>query len=457
MKSVNLILATLVAFTLVGAAWAIPEMMNLQGSLTDSTNQPVADGGYNITFRIYDVESGGNEVWSETVDDIAVSDGIFNVLLGSVNPLSADVFSEDNRWLGIQLEGEAEMSPRSRITSVGYSHRAARADTAEVALNGGESPWTVVHGGNSIVFENGSVGVNTDNPRERFQVGDQITIHDGGLKALGFNWYWDNLGQADRHMLDGPAGRLVFTHDGGLALQVAPSKDAEAPVDWITGMKLNNAGSMYTHRMITVDLRSHAGSAGRDGLHILASDDNNYGIIAVNKPAVHLWSSGENTRADLVGGNIEATGRVKCHVLEITGGADLAEPFPVSNDVELEPGSVVIIDEENPGRVKLGDQPYDYRVAGVISGADNIQPGIILTAKDRLDEGQRVALTGRVKVLVTAENGFIRPGDLLTTSSVPGHAMKATDPDRWPGAVIGKAMTPLTGSTGYVLALVNLQ
>lgn len=71
--------------------------------------------------------------------------------------------------------------------------------------------------------------------------------------------------------------------------------------------------------------------------------------------------------------------------------------------------------------------------------------------------GQHVALTGKVYALASAVNGAIEAGELLTTSNVPGHAMKATDQARWPGAVIGKAMSSLNEGEGLVLVLVNLQ
>ncbi|MDH4035315.1 MAG: hypothetical protein OEV80_16100, partial [candidate division Zixibacteria bacterium] len=67
------------------------------------------------------------------------------------------------------------------------------------------------------------------------------------------------------------------------------------------------------------------------------------------------------------------------------------------------------------------------------------------------------ALTGRVYCQATAINGAIKPGDLLTTSDIAGHAMKATDATRSHGTVIGKAMTTLDDGEGLVLVLVNLQ
>jgi hypothetical protein len=105
----------------------------------------------------------------------------------------------------------------------------------------------------------------------------------------------------------------------------------------------------------------------------------------------------------------------------------------------------------------MSRRPYDRRVAGVVSGANGLAPGITLHPSDHQKGGQQVALTGRVYVKADASLEAIQPGDLLTTSSVPGHVMKATDGTRAPGAVIGKAMTALESGHGMVLALVSLQ
>jgi hypothetical protein len=150
-------------------------------------------------------------------------------------------------------------------------------------------------------------------------------------------------------------------------------------------------------------------------------------------------------------------GTTSTKVLQITGGADLAEPFEFSDAELLPPGSVVVIDDENPGRMKLSNDAYDKRVAGVISGAGGINPGVTLHQKGVSDRGQNVALSGRVYVFASTSNGAIAPGDLLTTSDVPGHAMKATDPTLSHGTVIGKAMSRLESGEGLVLVLVNLQ
>jgi len=153
----------------------------------------------------------------------------------------------------------------------------------------------------------------------------------------------------------------------------------------------------------------------------------------------------------------EINGTTTTKVLVITGGADLAEPFPVVNQQATPPGAVVVIDEKNPGKLKISDKAYDTRVAGVVSGAGGVNPGLTLQQEGVLADGINVALTGRVYVFASTQNGQILPGDLLTTSDLAGHAMKATDKTKSFGTIVGKAMTSLENGEGLVLVLVNLQ
>ncbi len=155
-------------------------------------------------------------------------------------------------------------------------------------------------------------------------------------------------------------------------------------------------------------------------------------------------------------GDTYAQGLMSCAALTIRGGADLAEPFQMEEEM-LEKGSVVVIDGDHPGRLKRSTHAYDRRVAGIISGANGINPGIALHQEGAIEGGQNVALTGRVYVQAEASSSSIEPGDLLTTSDTPGFAMKATDPARAQGAVIGKAMSQLKEGHGTVLVLVTLQ
>jgi hypothetical protein len=153
---------------------------------------------------------------------------------------------------------------------------------------------------------------------------------------------------------------------------------------------------------------------------------------------------------------VNTNNTVSVKVLTITGGADVAEPFPMKEE-KLEKGSVVVIDAEHPGRLKRSTQAYDRRVAGIVSGANGINPGIALHQEGAMEGDQNIALSGRVYVEADASNGAIQPGDMLTTSDTPGHAMKGTDHARVQGAVIGKAMSALPEGSGMVLVLVTLQ
>ena len=153
---------------------------------------------------------------------------------------------------------------------------------------------------------------------------------------------------------------------------------------------------------------------------------------------------------------LDVDGTARVEVLQIDGGADLSENFTVEGSAE--PGMVVVIDAEHPGGLCASRGAYDRRVAGIISGAGGVQTGMLMSQEGSLADGEHaVALTGRVYCWCEAFSGAIEPGDMLTTSDTPGHAMKVTDYPRAQGAIIGKAMTALEEGKGLVLVLVNLQ
>jgi hypothetical protein len=135
-------------------------------------------------------------------------------------------------------------------------------------------------------------------------------------------------------------------------------------------------------------------------------------------------------------------------------GADLAEQFEVVGQRAAEPGSVVVLAGDD--RVAVSDAPYDRRVAGVVSGAGSYRPALVLDSQAGVDR-RPLALTGKVWCNVDADCGPVGLGDLLTTSPTPGHAMRAADPARAFGAVIGKALGSLASGRGLVPVLVALQ
>jgi hypothetical protein len=211
----------------------------------------------------------------------------------------------------------------------------------------------------------------------------------------------------------------------------------------------------------TVLLDGESGTAGGPYLYMyndsgtrtvwLDGDSSDGAYIALSN------ASGSNTI--ILDADYSGDGRIITQELQITGGSDLSEQFDIQgSDVEIAPGMVVSIDPDRPGHLSVSDCAYDNKVAGIISGAGGIKPGMMMGQAGTEADGQHpVALTGRVYCWADATGGAIQPGDLLTTADRPGHAMKVTDHSRANGAILGKAMTALDDGTSLVLVLVSLQ
>jgi hypothetical protein len=247
-------------------------------------------------------------------------------------------------------------------------------------------------------FIQGNVGIGTTNPQTRLDV-------RGGLRT----------------------GPLAFTDENGVPY----------PSNWI-GMANNIDGATkWLHIGGITDAGARRLTLWADRTFI----QGNVGIGTTN-PAAQL----------------DVSGTTRTRVLQITGGADLAETFEVAAAEAIEPGMLVSIDPAQPGQLRIASQAYDRAVAGVISGANGLNPGLTMGQDGTAATGHvPVSLTGRVYTYVDAVNGPIEPGDLLTTSNIPGHAMKVADHARAQGAIIGKAMTALANGRGLALVLVSLQ
>ncbi|MEO0093979.1 MAG: hypothetical protein ABIK67_07000 [candidate division WOR-3 bacterium] len=109
----------------------IPRMLNYQGKLTDATGNPVPDSTYSITFRLFTVTSGGTAFWNET-QDVQTNNGLFNVLLGSLNPIDS-IPQDGNCYLEMQVNPNPAMTPRVRIVSSAYAYQSRKADSANYA------------------------------------------------------------------------------------------------------------------------------------------------------------------------------------------------------------------------------------------------------------------------------------------------------------------------------------
>lgn len=301
---------------------------------------------------------------------------------------------------------------------------------------GGLSGVAKVNGGNAFNGDQtvaaGSVGIGTTKPVSKLDVrGDAVAITVGTAANTGGSLHLGNSAHGLKRGFNGVNDVGLYTTSGDVFL----SANGTANNHFV----LKNSGNVGVGVLNPSEKLQVAGNvrvAGAVSVHDSAG---------TAKASMSLDSGGK--------------GKLTCDYIQINGGADIAEPFDVYGPSGVQPGMIVSIHPDRPGELRLCDRAYDATVAGIISGANGIQPGLMLQQTGTMAVGRHpVALTGRVWCYCDADaGGAIAPGDLLTSADAPGHAMKATDRTRAFGSVIGKAMTPLAKGKALVLVLVSLQ
>ena len=287
-----------------------------------------------------------------------------------------------------------------------------------------------------------------------------IYVHTGigygyALQKFGANYTttWGGISMANwaRFRSDSGVAGLVFT-TGGASPLVFGTGDTERMRITPTG----NVGIGTASPAGKVNIRN---TASQPALRIESSSGTNL---------IEAYNTGSGTATGLVFRVERATGNVRADGAFYgagfhTGSADVAEHVNASET--LEPGDVVEIDPDNPQHFRLARTPGSRLVAGVVSTS----PGVVLgsptldSGLSTLDSGLQtpsqplLALAGRVPVKATTENGPIQVGDLLISSSTPGHAMRSSDPAAAVGAVIGKALEPLEEGEGVIMMQVTLR
>jgi hypothetical protein len=178
-----------------------------------------------------------------------------------------------------------------------------------------------------------------------------------------------------------------------------------------------------------------------------------YGVTGQSASGIGIYGQGKP--AGQFDGNVIINGG---NLTMQNGGdvilGDFAEDFDVV-EAGVGSGTVMVLGDDEG--LRPCDLPYDKRVAGVVSGAGNFRPGIVLGKQRSKDNTLPIALVGKVYCKVDADHSPIQVGDLLTTSDIQGHAMKARNQRKAFGAVIGKALGSLKKGRGLIPILIALQ
>ncbi len=154
-----------------------PQLISYQGRLLDDAGAGVT-GEVEVVFTLYADEAGTISLWTETHTGVAVSDGLFSVLLGSVSDLDVPAFNGSIRYLGVSVDGVPSAEP-APIVSVAYALRAGHSDTAAYALAapaGSAGGWTDDGAVVRLATASDSVGIGVADPEEKLDVSGNCRV-----------------------------------------------------------------------------------------------------------------------------------------------------------------------------------------------------------------------------------------------------------------------------------------
>jgi hypothetical protein len=475
--------AALAALGLLAAVWIQAAQAAPAGTAFTYQGQIVKNGtpyqgSADLIFRLFNAASGPGQVGS----DYSLTG--LTVAAGGVISVDLDfgaVFNGTALWLEIQIrtppDGSYTTLSRQAVTAAPF---------ALYSLSGAANQW--LNDANGINY-GGLVGIGvTTNPDVKLTVDAGTTRHPMYLTSSHANpcLVIRNFSTNGQGIYDDESDFHYFAGSIGVGTTV-PTAKVQA-VGGVLGLRGDAAGNyLISGPQCGVYGQGSRGSGqfGGDAAGVIGVSDYSTGVSGqtsnggTGTTGQNLTSgttgllgasgagvAGSATNPAHYGGHfshtapngvaLRAVGLAQVNTLQILG-ADLAESFPIAES-KAEPGTVLEMAEGTDGELRIARQPYSRKVAGVVSGANGLDAGVVLKGARFEDPGHAaVALSGRVWVRCDATRTPIRVGDLLTTSERRGHAMVATDRDRAYGAILGKAMTSLETGTGLVLVLVSLQ
>ena len=242
----------------------------------------------------------------------------------------------------------------------------------------------------------------------------------------------------------------VFHMNGGNSILTIGAAGNEGDLNIVDGEGRNAFQFNSESAVLTV------GASGNEG-DITVLDGQGRQVFKFNSDPASLVLGAQGNEGDLYVRN--SAGNDTIHLDGESGdiilsNADFAEDFEVADPSAAEPGTVMVLDDT--GKLVPSTSPYDRRVAGIVTGAGSYKPGIIMDRHKDRTHRRPIAMVGKVFCRIDADLGGVAVGDLLTTAPTPGHAMRAADPSRAIGSVIGKALAPLSSGRGLVPVLISL-
>jgi hypothetical protein len=445
MKFCKLIITPFLLLSVCMAA-QVPQAFNYQAVVRDADNDLITNQTVDFTIAI--LQNGEVVYEEEHLNEDTGDLGLVNFKVGDGDNPSSDFSAID--WstgqLQVKLYLNGEEMGVANLVAVPY---------ALYADKSGDSHWDK-HNNDLIKYTDGNVQIG-ETPNY-----DESNLSLNGHLSIESNAGLLNLssGRDTGHVyinyfsngLDNPrTGYIGFPTDGNPVLTLR--NEYPGPINLIPESNLTRNYGEF--RVIDNASALSLYSDSSDG-HVFMSLFNKG--VGSNRSGYVGFPSNDSKELrianEVPGGVIRLLGDkpTETYCLKILGGCDINEDF---NSIDqLEPGDVVVIDDANPGQIRRTNVLYDKKVAGIISGANGINPGISLSQEDVLEGDFPLAMVGRVYVKAS---GKVEVGDMLTTSDTPGYAMAAADPGRSYGAVIGKAMTANESGKGMVLVLVNLQ
>jgi parallel beta-helix repeat protein len=272
---------------LTTAAFAVPQTINYQGYLEDSGGIPV-NGTVNMDFAIYDAPTGGALLWSETQSGVTVTEGAFSVALGIANAI--DLPFDAQYYLGVDVNGDGEMTPRAVLVSVPYAFTAAKADDADL-LDGQHSSEIIDAASDEVRTPISSVPFTISTPGSYYLTGDMNVTgtSDTGITVNASNVTIDLMG----FMINGPGsgtGKGIYMN----GRQNVEVRNGTVRGFGNTGISEASAAAGRGHRVINMRVEDNGSTGiylqGNEGGHIVKDSQSlgngGFGILVSNGSTV---------------------------------------------------------------------------------------------------------------------------------------------------------------------------